>query len=136
MAHFGKPSLAEPMRKLMAPTCSDWPTRTAKTCVKVYHLVEKIHGNYRSCIFSVAVTKLVKRKKFASINGNQKRKPINGGITKCLQLKQMSLDPINPIRKYSFQQPHTSAIVFCIGVPVSSRRLRQLNPSRIFHLAL
>ena len=44
------PSLAEPISGLMTAACYDWPTRTAKLaraqCV--------IHGNYRSCIFSMA----------------------------------------------------------------------------------
>ena len=42
----------------------------------------------------------------------------------------------NKGRKKVCQVQHTSAILFWIGVPVKSRRFRQLKPSRIFQRAL
>ena len=50
----GSPSLAQPMSGLLTATCFDWPTGTPTFARALCVIQLKIHGNYRSCIYSVA----------------------------------------------------------------------------------
>ena len=54
----------------------------------------------------------------------------------CMRVKIWRKDKGEEAFKSVYQVLLTSAMLFWIGVPVRSRRLRQLKPSKIFHRAL